>query len=325
MKARGKTNYPEAVDRLIAKQMRDWDEARCNYEALATASTRQLKLGESTIVLQHNPERHRSASANIDAKSLAQRNCFLCTEHQPTCQRALLWGSHYKIQVNPYPIFPKHLTIADQRHMPQRLSGRVGDMLQLASSLPDFVIFYNGPDCGASAPDHMHFQAGSKGVLPLCDELPNATTALLTDSDEGFIGYVEALGRSLFTIETATIRAAERYLLRLKDLSSVPPGASEPMTNVLCWWDVAEHVWRMVVFPRRKHRPDCYGEGDGKLLLSPAAVEMGGLWAIPTQKDYDTLTAEQLQALYDELCLSRAELEPMMRNFAQRWNDTEHL
>ena len=313
-------DYSRVIDRLIVRQLRDWDVAGANYEALAGAVTRTLHLGEATITLQFNPERRRSSAAAIDKKSISSRKCFLCSENQPAKQKAMLWGDHYKIQVNPYPIFSRHLTIADLRHVPQRLAGRVGDMLSLARALPDFVVFYNGPQCGASAPDHAHFQAGAKGEMPLCGEILHATTHLLTDGDEGFIGYVDTLGRSLFTIETTTVRAAERYALRLLDLLPPTDGGDEPMVNVLCWWDTTDRAWRMVIFPRRKHRPACYGEGEGRLLLSPGAVDMGGLWAVPEFKDYDTLTAAQVQALYDELCLSRDELSPIIRRYNNPWD-----
>lgn len=313
-------DYSKAVDRLIVRQLRDWDVVGSNYAALGNVATRTLQVGESTVVLQFNPERRRSSAAAIDKRSLARRRCFLCTEHQPAKQKAILWGDRYKIQVNPYPIFSRHLTIADLQHVPQRLAGRVGDMLELARSLPEFVVFYNGPQCGASAPDHAHFQAGAKGEMPLCREILHATTTLLADGDEGFIGYVDALGRSLFTIETSTERAAERYALRLLDLLPVPDGADEPMVNVLCWWDKTDRAWRMVVFPRSKHRPACYGEGEGRLLLSPASVDMGGLWAVPEQKDFETLTASQIQALYDELCVSRSDLAPLLQRFNHPWD-----
>jgi hypothetical protein len=301
--------------------MRDWDEAGRNYAALARVATRTLTLGESTIVLQFNPERRRSSAAAIDKKSLVGRQCFLCSENQPAKQKAVLWGDHFKIQVNPYPIFKRHLTIADLHHVPQRLSARVGDMLLLAKSLPDFVVFYNGPRCGASAPDHAHFQAGAKGEMPLPDELAHATTHLLADGDEGFVGYVDMLGRSLFTIETSTQRTAVRYALRLLDLLPVPEDGDEPMVNALCWWDKTNRLWRLVIFPRRKHRPACYGEGEGRLLLSPGAVDMGGLWAVPERKDFDSLTPEIIQALYDELCMSRQDLTPVFNGFSQRWED----
>lgn len=314
-------DYSRLIDRLITRQMRDWDEASRNYAELAGVATRTLDLGDSTVVLQFNPERRRSSAAAIDKKSLARRECFLCSENQPAKQKVVLWGDHYKIQVNPYPIFKRHLTIADLHHLPQHLSGRVGDMLQLAKDLPDFVVFYNGPQCGASAPDHAHFQAGGKGEMPLCDEIVHATTHLLADSDEGFIGFVDELGRSLFTIETSTQRAAERYALRLLGLLTAPEGADEPMVNVLCWWDSTDHAWRMIVFPRRKHRPACYGEGEGRLLLSPGAVDMGGLWAVPELKDYEALTAVQIQAIYDELCMNRAQLATVMTGFGQHPED----
>lgn len=318
-------DYSRVVDKLIARQLRDWDLAGANYAALSRAVTRTLQMGEATITLQFNPERRRSSAAAIDRKSLARRKCFLCTENQPPKQKAILWGDHYKIQVNPYPIFKRHLTIADLRHLPQRIAGRVGDMLALAKALPDFVVFYNGPQCGASAPDHTHFQAGAKGEMPLCDEMAHATTHMLADGDEGFIGYVDMLGRSLFTIETTTQRAAERYALRLIDMLPVPNGADEPMVNVLCWWDTGDRAWRMVIFPRRKHRPACYGEGEGRLLLSPGAVDMGGLWAVPEEKDYLSLTAEQVQALFDELCMSRQDLAPVIECFTQHWENLQPI
>ncbi len=314
-------DYTKVIDRLISRQMRDWDEAGRNYAALARVATRTLTLGESTIVLQFNPERRRSSAAAIDKKSLARRQCFLCSENQPAKQKAVLWGDHFKIQVNPYPIFKRHLTIADLHHVPQRLSARVGDMLLLAKSLPDFVVFYNGPRCGASAPDHAHFQAGAKGEMPLCDEIAHATTHLLVDGDEGFIGYVETLQRFFFTIETSTQRAAERYALRLLDLLPVPDGDDEPMVNALCWWDSSNRAWRMVIFPRSKHRPACYGEGEGRLLLSPGAVDMGGLWAVPERKDFDILTPEMIQSLYNEVCASRQDLSSVITGFTQHWEN----
>ena len=313
-------DYSRAIDRLITRQLRDWDLAGRNYAALAEVATRRLHLGDSTIVLQYNPARRRSSAAAIDKQSLASRECFLCCGNQPVKQKTVLWGDRYKIQVNPYPIFKRHLTIADLQHVPQRLADRVGDMLSLAKDLPDFVVFYNGPKCGASAPDHAHFQAGAKGEMPLCSELAHATTHMLADGDEGFIGYVDALGRGFFTIETSTQRAAERYALRLLDLLPVPDRSAEPMVNVMCWWDETDRIWHIVVFPRRKHRPACYGDGEGRLLLSPASTEMGGLWAIPELKDYDSLTAGQIQALYDELCMSRQDLAPILAAFYQHWD-----
>ena len=129
-------DYSRVIDKLIVRQLRDWDVAGANYAALAGAVTRTLSLGEATITLQFNPERRRSSAALLDQRSLARRECFLCRENQPSKQKTVLWGERYKIQVNPYPIFKRHLTIADLRHVPQRLSGRLGICSRWPKSCP---------------------------------------------------------------------------------------------------------------------------------------------------------------------------------------------
>lgn len=302
-------DYRQAVDELIGRQLREWPAVRANYAALdREVRTRRLQLGASTIVLQHNPGRRRSSAARIDAP----HPCFLCDANQPPEQGTLKWRGKYKIQVNPYPIFPRHLTIASLHHEPQRIAGRIGDMLRLAEDLPEFVIFYNGPHCGASAPCHFHFQAGNKDFLPLCDEVYSGTISLLAEGDDGMIGLVEGLGRSVISIETRTRAKTEDYFNRL--LLCLPKHGEEPepMVNVLCWHNPRRN-YHTVVFPRIKHRPDCYGTGPGQLLLSPASVDMGGVWAVPRLNDYETLTARQVQHIYDELCMSCADIHSLFR------------
>ncbi len=299
------------VNDLIDRQLSDWATARENYAALGRVRLRGFNLNpRSEVVLQYNPERRRSSGARVDAASLAARKCFLCSEHQPVEQETIEWmGSRtYKIQVNPYPIFPSHLTISDTGHTPQSIGGRrIDDMLNLAAQLTDFVLFYNGPRCGASAPDHMHFQAGNKGFMPLCDEVTDATLwtddHLLLSSKEGFLGYTGELGRNLFLIRASERVVASLLFARLQ-LAMLLAGTEpdeEPMQNVLCWHE--QGYYHIVVFPRAKHRPSCYGEDEGHMLISPASVDMGGVWAIAVEKDFDALTVEQVQAIYDELCL----------------------
>lgn len=311
----------EQIDALIDRQLRQWPLVRDNYATLERAALRSVSLAHSEVILQHNPERRRSSAARVDAASLAARPCFLCREHQPIEQETVEWGGAYKIQVNPYPIFPLHLTIASLEHTPQRLlPRRIDHMLQLAELLPDWVLFYNGPHCGASAPDHMHFQAGCKGFLPLCDEVLDP--ALWPDDErieatsDGFIGMTQRLDRPLFFIRCERRELAGFYLARLQLAMMQASGSGdEPMQNLLCWQD--GDYCNVVVFPRRKHRPDCYGEGEGQLLLSPASVDMGGVWACASRRDYDTLTALQLQALYNELCADNATLICIIDHFYQ--------
>lgn len=295
---------------LIDRQLDEWKTVSDNYAALSSVRMRGFELNErSEVVLQYNPERKRSSGAKMDAESIKARKCFLCSENQPVEQEAIEWEGRYKIQVNPYPIFPSHLTISALEHTPQEVGRRIDDMLNLAHELNEFVLFYNGPRCGASAPDHMHFQAGNKGFMPLCDEVMDQSLwtpeHILLSSKEGFLGYTEHLGRNLFFIKASERVVASILFARLQLAMLMASGNvdEEPMQNILCWH---EGDYCIVVFPRAKHRPDCYGEGEGQFLISPASVDMGGVWAVPVEKDYEAITVELVQAIYDELCLDNA-------------------
>ena len=202
-------NYSDETDSLISRQLLNWPLVARNYAALEHVSTRTLAVGGSRVVLQFNPERIRSSAASVDVASLKARKCFLCSENQPREQEMIDWHGLYKIQVNPYPIFPRHLTIACLRHTPQLIAGRIGHMLRLAADLPKFVLFYNGPRCGASAPDHMHFQAGNKGFMPLVDEAADAPRHRVTELADCTLDLVDTLGRRFFIIDSGSVESAE--------------------------------------------------------------------------------------------------------------------
>lgn len=300
------------LEQLFQQQMLDWPLVRARYAALESAELREVSLGDSLVILQHNPERLRSSAARIDAVSLASRPCFLCDDNQPPEQKTILWGDgKYKIQVNPYPIFPKHFTIAATKHVSQSICepSRVDDLLKLAYDLPDYVLFYNGAKCGASAPDHFHFQSGTRKVLPLCAELTSplqwSEESLLESCADGFIGFNQRLGRFMFMIKAVEPVLAELYFARLQVAMMQAMGIKEePMQNLLCWYEDGEYY--LVVFPRLKHRPSCYGEGEGKYLLSPASVDMGGLWAVPVKSDFDRLDSSTIEKIYNDVCLDNA-------------------
>lgn len=314
----------EQIDALLERQLCSWSMLRDNYAALQQLPMRSVSLAHSEVILQYNPVRRRSSGARVDVASLAQRPCFLCRQHQPAEQEGVNWGGAYKIQVNPYPIFPAHLTIASLDHVPQCLEPRrIDQMLQLAQELPDWVLFYNGSRCGASAPDHMHFQAGCKGFLPLCDEVVDPSLwhddELIEATSDGFIGFTKRLDRPMFFIRCESRPLASFYLARLQVAMMMAAGSvAEPMQNVLCW--VEGEYYNVVLFPRRKHRPECYGEGEGQFLLSPASVDLGGVWAIAVQRDYDTLSAAHLQAIIDELCADNATIVRIIDYFHQTRN-----
>ncbi|MDO4510541.1 MAG: DUF4922 domain-containing protein [Bacteroidales bacterium] len=309
-------NITAEVNELIERQLRQWDAVARNYEALARVETRELQLCGSRVLLQFNPERIRSSAAKVDAASLKARKCFLCREHQPQEQEMVSWHGKYKIQVNPYPIFPRHLTIALMEHVPQSVMGRVGDMLQLAADLPDFVLFYNGAKCGASAPDHMHFQAGNKGFMPFCDEYAQGILTTETFAG-GKIAYCASAPCRPFVISSDDATEVEGLFDRLALLLPLADGDAEPMMNVLCW--KAHSVYHLAIFPRVKHRPSNYGDGAGQFVLSPASVDMGQAIAVPVEKDFRLLTALDVEAMMNELCLSSEAAHNIIKLFNSKY------
>lgn len=313
-------NYTEEVNSLIERQMRDWPTVADNYGALQRVETRELQVGASAVLLQFNPERIRSSAAKVDKVSLKARKCFLCSENQPNEQEMISWHDKYKIQVNPYPIFPRHLTIANLQHVYQSILGRVGDMLRLSADLPEFVLFYNGPKCGASAPDHMHFQAGNKGFMPFCYEYESGSVKTNTFAGGKIKFCLSSPGRP-FVITSDDPSEVEELFDKLISLMPVADGETEPMMNVLCWTEGG--AYRLAVFPRIKHRPSNYGEGDGQFLLSPASVDMGQAIAVPVEKDFKSLTAADVVNMFDELCLSESGANQLIETFNSKYSYDE--
>lgn len=311
------THYSKEVNALIERQMQNWRTVADNYAALSRVSTRTLQLGNATVVLQFNPERIRSSAAKVDAASLKARKCFLCGENQPQEQEMISWHDAYKIQVNPYPIFPRHLTIANLQHVYQSILGRVGDMLRLAADLAEFVLFYNGPKCGASAPDHMHFQAGNKGFMPFCEEFEAGKVAVKAFAAEKIRFCQSAPGRP-FVISSSDACEVEQLFNRLVALLPVAEGEQEPMMNVLCWTE--QHIYHLAVFVRIKHRPGNYGTGAHQFLLSPASVDMGQAIAVPVEKDFNTLTAADVRTIFDELCISEQAADQLIQQFNSKYD-----
>lgn len=297
------------ISEFISSQLANWPMASGNFEALKGVKVKEVEMPGWTVKVQFNPARIVSSAAKVDAKSLKERKCFLCAANRPDVQEGIDWGGRYTVLINPFPIFPRHLTIPDTTHTDQLIKGRIGDMMRLASELEDYTVFYNGPRCGASAPDHMHFQAGNSDFLTLGKALENAPKRVLASEGDATLGAVDTLPLKVFVIDAPAgeTDAAEKLFDRLYDALPVPEGENEPMMNLLCY-PVAEGV-RLVVIPRKRHRPSFYGtEGEGTMLLSPASVDMGGVFITPLEKDFNALDAELIQKILDELCLTSDEL-----------------
>lgn len=287
---------------FITAQRAEWPLAARNFDALEGVEVRGIAMPGMDIKVQFNPARIVSSGAKVDARSLAERPCFLCDKNRPAEQRGIDWRG-YTVLVNPFPIFPRHLTIPAVGHTPQRIQGRVADMLALAAELPGYTVFYNGPRCGASAPDHMHFQAGNSDFLPIWQALDAAPLRTVADDGAGTrLSVCTALPVNVFVVDAATPEAGERMFDRLYRV--LPEGEEEPMMNLLAAGS------RLVVVPRKRHRPSFYGtEGEGCMLLSPASVDMGGAFITPRREDFDRLDAQLLARVFDELCLDTEQIE----------------
>lgn len=301
------------IDSFIASQIAEWPQAAGNFEALKGVKVKEVELPGWTVKVQFNPARIVSSSAKVDAKSLKERKCFLCAENRPSVQRGIDWGGKYTILINPFPIFPRHLTIPDRTHTDQLIAERIADMMQLASELADYTVFYNGPKCGASAPDHMHFQAGNSDFLTLGTALEDAELKTIATDGEATLALVDSLPLKVFVIDATDPAAGQRLFARLYAAIPVPEGEKEPMMNLLCYATPAGV--RLVVIPRKRHRPSFYGtEGEGTMLLSPASVDMGGVFITPLEKDFNALDAAKITQVLDELCLSTAEINTIAEN-----------
>lgn len=287
---------------FITAQRAEWPLAARNFDALEGVEVRSIAMPGMDIKVQFNPARIVSSGAKVDTRSLAERPCFLCEKNRPAEQRGIDWRG-YTVLVNPFPIFPRHLTIPAVGHTPQRIQGRVADMLALAAELPGYTVFYNGPRCGASAPDHMHFQAGNSDFLPIWQALDAAPLRTVADDGAGTrLSVCTALPVNVFVVDAATPEAGERMFERLYRV--LPEGEEEPMMNLLAAGS------RLVVVPRKRHRPSFYGtEGEGCMLLSPASVDMGGAFITPRREDFDRLDAQLLARVFDELCLDTEQIE----------------
>ena len=306
-------NYSEQVEKLIEQQLVVWQTPRDNYAALQNVEVKEFKVKRSTIKVQFNPARIVSSAAKVDNKSLKERKCFLCAANRPEVQEGIAWGENYTILINPFPIFPKHLTIPCNDHTDQRILSRIGDMMAIAKDLPGFTLFYNGPKCGASAPDHMHFQAGNHGFLGFETDYLAADKKEVISNAGATLSLLSGLANAAFLIEAVEIDAATELFVTLYNALEIPEGEEEPMLNILCWSE--EGKWKVAVFPRRKHRPACYSaEGDANILISPASVDMGGVFITPLEKDFKKITADDLEQILDEVCLDQSGVEKILNN-----------
>jgi SpoIID/LytB domain protein len=300
--------------RFFHRQLQTWDDVRQRYRDLDGVEARELVVDTLVLQAQWNPARIRSTGAKIDAKSIAERPCFLCAKNRPEQQMHRVVENRYELLVNPFPILPVHFTLPTLKHQPQRILPMIGDMLRLAQRNSDLTLLYNGPHCGASAPDHAHLQAVRGGILPLQRSWQrlnhNLTEVAKTDEEEG-IWQVADYPAAALVIRSHSVASGERLFRSV--YRALPPAEdqTEPMMNVIVWNNGDELL--TIVLPRKKHRPDCYtAEGDAQFMISPGAVDMGGLIITPREEDFRKLTPEVVTAIYREVSLTPEQMKQVM-------------
>lgn len=291
----------ENIRLLTEQQLATWETARRNYEALAHVQLKEVDVRGVRYRVQFNPARIVSSAARVDDRSLRERRCFLCPANRPAEQQGIPFRGHYQLLLNPFPIFPRHLTIVEDEHTPQRIATRVDDMLELARLLTDYTVFYNGPRCGASAPDHAHFQAGSRGFMPIESQWRTLRQTQIDTCGTARLLRLDDAPRHTLVITSPSATDAEQLFRRVYDALPVAPGEDEPMLNLLALYEPAG--WTLFVFPRHKHRPSCYfAEGDARLLCSPASVDLGGVFILPREEDFLRIGSHEIEEMLNEVC-----------------------
>jgi ATP adenylyltransferase/5',5'''-P-1,P-4-tetraphosphate phosphorylase II len=314
------SSLDEMADALQVQQRGVWPLYDDNAKGLEQVQVKTFHYAQCNVKVQFNPARIKSSAAKVDNKSIKERKCFLCTDALPPKQKGIPFNDEYLVLVNPYPIFPRHLTIPRLEHAPQFIEPYFRDMLELSRALKSYTVFYNGPKCGASAPDHMHFQAGNKGFLPVETEyskLKATTDRKLFSNEHLEIFAVSNYLRKFIAIESdemTLLQTAFEWLYELLEQRGQEP---EPMLNILSGYENGK--WRVLVFPRDKHRPDQYfAEGDENILLSPASVDFGGVCITPQEKDFKKIKAADLIDIFAQVSVTDSYFDELCAAYAKR-------
>ena len=301
--------------RFFNRQLEVWADARQRYHDLRNVQTRELVVGAYSIEAQWNPARMVSTGASIDRKALEKRPCFLCEQNRPKEQFKKNIDNQYDLLVNPYPILPIHFTIPNVKHEPQQIRDAYGEIHKILSEYPELTVFYNGPKCGASAPDHAHFQAGTSGLLPLQQSWKRLSRSLknIISLNEGEdLSLIEDYCCPALLIRSRTQYGDEQLFRRLYEALPQRKDETEPMMNIVSWRQDEEYL--SVIFLRRRHRPDCYyAEGDKLFVISPGALDMAGLIITPRAEDFERLTPEQALGILNEVSMTKDELQSVIK------------
>jgi hypothetical protein len=291
------------VEQLFRTQVQKWPRLARGVEGLAQAETRPVRIDWFDVFVRHIPHRVTSTTAAVDRESVAKRPCFLCSANLDPEEEGIPFGSDFMIYCNPFPIVDRHLTIVHREHGAQQIANRTGNMLDVAAALPGYFVIYNGPECGASAPDHMHFQAGSRSLFPIEKETRGMTGPAVRN-------YARTL---------LLFRGGDRFALMdqmhhaIQLLAEATGKRSEPLINIAVFYESKE--WTVYLFPRQKHRPAVFHTGE--LTVSPASIDLCGIFVVPLAKDFERITGDMIAGIFREVTLPEAQVKEIAEKLGE--------
>jgi hypothetical protein len=280
---------PPKIDELFKRQLQKWPRLARGAEGLAQAETRPVRIGWFDVFVRHIPHRVTSTTAAVDRESIANRPCFLCSGNLDPEEEGIPFGNDFTIYCNPFPIVDRHLTIVHKEHGIQQIAHQYGNMLDIAAALPGYFVIYNGPECGASAPDHMHFQAGSRSLFPIEKETAGLTGIAVP-------GYARTVFLFRDSNRSASIDRMHRAIQLLAEATGKWP---EPLINIAAFYQTNQ--WTVYLFPRAKHRPEVFYSGE--LTVSPASIDLCGIFIIPIANDFERMIGDMIAGIFREVTL----------------------
>lgn len=306
---------------LLLHQKNNWELVKKNFLNLDKIKTKEIDFGDFKFKIQFNPSRITSTSAKVDKKSIENRNCFLCNENLPPQQKGIKYLKDYIILINPFPIFNKHLTIPHVKHIPQTIENSFKDFLQLSYDLrDDYFVFYNGPKCGASAPDHLHFQAGEIKTTPLQYHYRSLTSKFgdkIYQNDSINLYSVNYTVTKFIYFESNNIDELKKmFYLVLGIIKTLLKLTDEPMINIISFYD---KDWKVFLFLREKHRPEQYFmNDDSQLLVSPASADLSGLCITPRESDFKKITKSDLENICSQVLITNEKYQTITKKIKEK-------
>ncbi|MEO6324168.1 MAG: DUF4922 domain-containing protein [Thermoanaerobaculia bacterium] len=303
------------LDALFESQARSWPLLAQGLEGLRASRTRGVRIGSHDVLIRLVPHRIKSTTAPVDSVSISRRPCFLCRANLPPEEEGIALDDEFTAYCNPFPILDRHLTIVHRDHRVQAIAGMVGKALEIAEALPGSFVIYNGPRCGASAPDHLHFQACSSELFPIGRD------------SRGLDGpAIPGSARSVVLLRDGNIKSLTRRIETLIGIvgavtgSGAEPGSSteagsiaEPLLNLALQHD--KGLFSVFLFLRSKHRPHVYDTGE--LTVSPAAIDLSGVLVVPLAADFERVAAGDVQSIFEEVSLPADLFAEIVRRFEE--------